>query len=152
MTIHFVVAGDNRVAAEDTVGNPSTTNTYQLKRMFGEIADLKPLPKFLFFNGDLILGYTDGDTARYIHELREWIKLYKESPLAKTDVKLVAIAGNHETCEKIGSGRVAMPVYEKIWAREMNDYILSDNGPHASGLVKGTDSLMTDQSKDDLFI
>jgi hypothetical protein len=143
----FVVAGDNRVAAEDTVGDPSTTNTYQLKRMFSEITDLKPLPKFLFFNGDLILGYTDGDTVRLAHELREWIRIYKESPLAKTDVKLVAIPGNHEVCEKVGSGKLAMPVYERIWAREMKDYILGDNGPRATGLIPGTDSLMTNQGK-----
>ena len=49
----FVVTGDNRVAAEDTVGDPSTTNTYQLKRMFKEVSELNPLPKMLIFNGDL---------------------------------------------------------------------------------------------------
>jgi len=143
----FVVLGDNRVAPEDTVGNPSTTNTYQLKRMFEEIAQLRPLPKFVFFNGDLILGYTDGDTVRFTRELREWIKIYKASSLAKTDVKLVTIAGNHETCEKIGNARVAMQANEKIFVREMKDYIMNDNGPHATGLISNTDSLMSDQSK-----
>jgi len=143
----FVVLGDNRVAPEDTVGNPSTTNTYQLKRMFEEIAQLKPLPKFVFFNGDLVLGYTDGDTVRFKHELEEWKKIYQESSLAKTGAKLVTVPGNHETCEKIGSGRVAMVVNERIFVREMKDYIMNDNGPHATGLVPNTDSLMSDQSK-----
>jgi hypothetical protein len=141
----FVVAGDNRVAPEDTVGNPSTTNTYQLKRMFTEIAGLKPLPKFLFFNGDLVLGYTDGDTVRLARELREWIKIYKESSLANTEVKLVAIPGNHEIVEKVGSGKIALPAYERVFVREMKEYISGDNGPHATGLIPGTDSLMTNQ-------
>jgi hypothetical protein len=142
----FVVLGDNRIAPEDTVNNPSTTNTYQLKRMFDEISQLKPLPKFVFFNGDLVLGYTDGDTVRLKRELEEWKKIYEASPLAKMDVKLVTVPGNHETCEKIGSGRVAMAVNERIFVREMKDYIRGNNGPHATGLIPGTDSLMTDQS------
>lgn len=143
----FVVTGDNRVAAEDTGGDPSTTNTYQLKRMFKEVSELKPLPKMLIFNGDLILGYTDGDTLKLANELREWIKIYKASPLAEKGVRLVAFAGNHETCEKIGSSRVASVADERTFVREMKDYIAGDNGPHYTGLRQGTDSLMTDQSK-----
>jgi hypothetical protein len=143
----FVVAGDNRIAPEDSVGDPSTTNTYQLKRMFEEIAQLKPLPKFLFFNGDLILGYTDGDTVRFERELREWLNIYKASSLAKTSVQLVAIPGNHEVCEKVGSGKLSMAINEKIFARMMKDYIMNDNGPHATGLIPNTDSLMSDESK-----
>ena len=52
----FVVTGDNRVAPGDTAGVPGTTNTYQLKRMFKEVSELRPLPKMLIFNGDLVLG------------------------------------------------------------------------------------------------
>ncbi len=141
----FVVAGDNRVAPSDSLGDASTANVYQLKRMFSEIADLKPVPKYFFFLGDLVLGYT-GDTVRQERELREWKKLYLESPLAKTGVRLIAVPGNHETCEKIGSGRVAMPAYERIFIREMKDYIAGNNGPAATGLIPGTDSLMTDQA------
>ena len=142
----FVVAGDDRLAAEDTVGNPSTTNQYHLKRLFAEVAQLKPLPEYLFFNGDLVMGYTDNDTVRLARELREWIKIYKESPLANTSVKLVTIAGNHEIVEKLGSGKISFATNERTFVREMHDYIRGDNGPKATGLFPGTDSLMSDQS------
>jgi hypothetical protein len=143
----FVVTGDNRVAAEDTTGDPSTTNTYQLKRMFKEVSELKPLPKMLIFNGDLILGYTDGDTIKLAHELKEWIKIYQESPLPEKGVRLIAFTGNHETAEKIGSGKIASAPDERTFVREMKDYIAGDDGPHYTGLKPGTDSLMSDQSK-----
>jgi hypothetical protein len=143
----FVVTGDNRVAAEDTVGDPSTTNTYQLKRMFKEVSELNPLPKMLIFNGDLVMGYTDEDTLKLAHELREWIKIYKESPLPAKGVRLIVFTGNHETSEKIGSGKIAYPPDERTFVREMKDYIAGDDGPHYTGLRPGTDSLMTDESK-----
>jgi len=143
----FVVCGDNRVAPEDTANDPSTTNTYQLNRMFDEISKLNPEPKFLIFNGDLVMGYCDGDTTRFEHELKEWVKLYKASSLSKTKIQLVALPGNHETCEKIGSGKIAVEANEKIFVRVMKDYIMNNNGPHATGLIPGTDSLMTDQSR-----
>jgi hypothetical protein len=144
----FVVAGDDRLAPDDTVGNPSTTNTYHLKRLFAEIAEIKPLPKYLFFNGDLVMGYTGGDTVRLARELREWIKIYKASPLASRLIKLVAIAGNHEVDERVGkTGRVSVAAYERTFVREMKEYIRADNGPKATGKVAGTDSLLTDQTR-----
>lgn len=143
----FVVAGDDRLAPADTAGNPATTNTYHLKRMFNEIAQLKPLPKYLFFNGDLIMGYTDNDTVRLERELSNWIKLYKESPLESLGVKLVAIPGNHEVVEKLGSGKISFASDERTYERVMKDYIRGNNGPHITGFVPGTDSLMTDQSR-----
>jgi len=50
----FVVAGDDRLAPADTVGNPGTTNTYHLKRLFAEVAQLKPLPEYLFLMATLL--------------------------------------------------------------------------------------------------
>lgn len=143
----FVVAGDDRLAAEDTVGDPSTTNTYHFKRNLEEISKLNPLPKYLFFNGDLVMGYTDNDTIRLAHELKEWIKIYKASGLEEKGVKLVAIPGNHETVEKLGSGKIAFASDERTFVREMKEYIHGDNGPRASGFIPGTDSLMSDQSR-----
>ncbi|NNM95212.1 MAG: hypothetical protein HKL88_07100 [Bacteroidia bacterium] len=142
----FVVVGDNRVAPADTLNDASTANTYQLNRMFAEIAALNPRPKYFFFLGDLVLGYTNGDTIRLVRELREWKKLYLSSPLAKTDIKLIVVPGNHELCEKIGSGRVSIKAYERIFVSEMKQFIAGDNGPKATGLIPATDSLMTDQS------
>jgi len=94
-----------------------------------------------------VLGYTDGDTVKLANELRAWIKLYKESPLASTTVRLVAFPGNHETAEKLGSGKIAYAPDERTFIREMKDYIAGDDGPHYTGLRPGTDSLMTDQSR-----
>jgi len=144
----FVVTGDDRIAPDDTnANNPSTTNTYQLKRMFKEVSELSPLPKMLIFNGDLVLGYCDGDTVKLANELKEWIKIYQASPLPAKGVRLVAFPGNHETAEKIGSGKIAYAPDERTFVREMKDYIAGDNGPHYTGLRPGTDSLMTDQSR-----
>jgi hypothetical protein len=145
----FVVTGDDRIAAKEDSAHPeyNTINEYQVKRLFKEVSEMKPLPKMLIVDGDLVLGYTDGDTVKLANELKAWIKLYKESPLANTNVKLIAFAGNHETCEKIGSSRIGSAPDERTFIREMKDYIAGDDGPHYTGLRPGTDSLMTDQSK-----
>ena len=141
----FVVAGDVRVKPQDTVGDPSTANVYELKRLFTEVSKLKPMPKYLFFNGDLVVGHTS-DTVRLARELENWVKIYKESPLAKTSLKLVALPGNHEVCEKLGGAGISLAANERVFVRIMKDYIRGDNGPHATGLIPGTDSLMSDQS------
>lgn len=145
----FVVTGDDRIAAHEDSLHPEyhTINQYQVKRLFKEVSELKPLPAMLIMNGDLVLGYCDGDTVKLANELREWIKLYKESPLASTTVKLIAFPGNHETDEKIGSGKIATEPDERTFVREMKDYIAGNNGPHATGLKPGTDSLMSDESQ-----
>ncbi len=143
----FVVTGDDRIAPREDSAHPeyNTINVYQLKRLFKEVSEMKPLPRMLIMNGDLVLGYCDGDTVKLANELKAWIKIYKESPLAATSVKLIAFPGNHETAEKIGSGKIASAADERTFVREMKDYIAGDNGPHYTGLRPGTDSLMTDQ-------
>ncbi|HTA27146.1 MAG TPA: metallophosphoesterase [Bacteroidia bacterium] len=145
----FVVTGDDRIAPKEDSAHPeyNTINVYQVKRLFKEVSEMKPLPRMLIINGDLVLGYCDGDTVKLANELRAWIKLYKESPLAATSVKLIAFPGNHETAEKIGSGKIATVSDERTFVREMKDYIAGDNGPHYTGFRPGTDSLMSDQSK-----
>jgi hypothetical protein len=142
----FVVVGCNRVENADTVGNPSTANVYQLNRLFSEVAKMKPLPAYLFFAGDLIIGY-EKDTVRLAHELQSWISLYKQSPLAATSVKLVAMPGNHESDVKIDGQKVPIAVSERVFVRVMNDYIAGSNGPYTTGFHPGTDSLISDQSR-----
>jgi hypothetical protein len=143
----FVVAGDDRLAPEDTAGNPGTINRYHLKRLFTEVAAMKPLPEYLFINGDLVTGYTGNDTVRLARELKGWIEVYKESPLAATPVKVVTVAGNHEIVEKVNGRKLSSAANERTFVRVMHDYILGDNGPVATGKVKGTDSLMSDESR-----
>lgn len=143
----FVVVGDCRVANKDTLNDPSTTNQYQLKRLFSEVAAINPPPKYLFFTGDLVMGYLKNDTVKLAHELEEWKKIYLNSPLAKTSVKLIVIPGNHETDEKINGHKLSQAANERVFIRVMKDYLGNTNGPKATGYLPGTDSLLTDQSQ-----
>ncbi len=141
----FVVLGCNRVNPADSVNNPGTANVYQLNRAFTEVSQMNPLPKYLFFAGDLVLGY-ENDTVKLASQLTNWLNLYKASPLYGTSVQLVALEGNHETQDK-AAGKKSFPAAERTFVRIMHDYILGNNGPTISGLVPGTDSLTTDQSQ-----
>jgi len=141
----FVVLGCNRVNPADSAGNPSTANTYQLNRLFTEVSQMNPLPKYLFFAGDLVLGY-ENDTVKLESQLANWLNLYKASPLFGTSVQLVALEGNHETQDK-AAGKKSFPAAERTFLRVMHDYILGNNGPAITGLAPGTDSLTTDQSQ-----
>jgi len=136
----FVVVGCNRVDKTDTAGNPSTANIVQLRRTLQEIAKLPKRPRFLFFAGDLTLGYTS-DTVQLATELRAWRALYEASPLAKSGTELVAIPGNHETQD---ASKIAYAAAERTWLRVMDPYIKrGGNGPKAGG----PDNLATDQSR-----
>ncbi len=139
----FVVMGCNRVAAADTAGNPSTANVYYLQKLFSDVSKMDPLPAYLFFAGDLVLGYTN-DTVLLAKMLSSWKQLYLASPLASTSVQLVAIPGNHETQ---GANKISYVAAERTFLREMAPYIMGKNGPKPTGLVPGTDSLVTDQSQ-----
>jgi hypothetical protein len=142
----FVTVGCNRVDnADSTANKPSTANVYQLNRLFSEVAALNPLPDYLFFTGDLVIGYSI-DTIELAEELRGWIALYKASPLYGTSTVLVAIPGNHET-QNQAAGKLSFAAAERTFVREMADYIIGNNGPVATGLVPGTDSLITNQSE-----
>jgi len=142
----FVTVGCNRVDnADSTANKPSTANVYQLNRLFAEVAALNPLPDYLFFTGDLVIGYST-DTVRLAQELRGWIALYKASPLYGKSTVLVAIPGNHET-QNAAAGKLSFVAAERTFVREMADYIIGNNGPVATGLVPGTDSLITNQSQ-----
>ncbi|MDB5274540.1 MAG: hypothetical protein JWO58_2907 [Chitinophagaceae bacterium] len=142
----FVTLGCNRVDDPDTTANkPSTANVYQLNRMFSEVSQLSPLPDYLLFTGDMVVGYVN-DTVKLANQLRGWIVLYKASPLFGKSTQLVAIPGNHETQNK-AAGKKSFAAAERTFVREMSEFILGSNGPLATGLVPGTDSLITNQDK-----
>ena len=135
----FAIVGCNRLDKADTAGDTSTANIPQLTRTFNEIAAMNPRPKFLFFAGDLTLGYTS-DTVKLASELQAWRHLYEASPLPASGVELVAIPGNHETQ---GANKISYAAAERTWLRVMAPYITrGGNGPKAGGL----DNLQTDQS------
>ncbi len=141
----FVVLGCNRVEDVDSVGNPSTANVYQLNRVFSEVAAMNPLPRYLFFAGDMVLGY-EADTVKLANQLTAWLGLYKAHPISKLPITLVAIPGNHETQNK-AAGKKSFVAAERTFQRVMYDYLQGNNGPRITGLLPGTDSLTTDQSK-----
>lgn len=136
----FAVLGCNRLAAPETLGVVSTANVAQLNRTFADIAALSPKPNFLFFAGDMVFGYTN-DTLALDRELKGWIALYQASALSGSGVELVTVPGNHETDNL---AKVAVPAAERVWLRDMAQYISrGGNGPAAGG----ADALQTDQSK-----
>ncbi|HEY0779838.1 MAG TPA: metallophosphoesterase family protein, partial [Gemmatirosa sp.] len=138
--VTFAVIGCNRVDAADTLGDTSTANVEELTRTFQDIAALPVKPRFLFFTGDLVFGYTP-DTLQLDRELRAWRTLYEASPLPALGVELVAMPGNHEMQNL---SKVATAAAERTWLRDMQPYIMrGGNGPTAGG----PDNLATDQSK-----
>jgi len=139
----FVVIGCNRLNDVDTAGSPSTANLPALNRLFTEVAALSPKPDYIFFAGDLVLGYTK-DTLELERQLTEWVKVYKASPLFGTSTNLVTIPGNHETQDK-KAGKKSFAAAERTWLRVMKDYIVGSNGPGIDS-THG-DSLSTDQSQ-----
>lgn len=135
----FVTLGCNRVAATDTIGNVSTANVAQLQQTFTDIAQLNPKPNLLFFTGDEVLGYTN-DSTNLDKELKAWAQIWESSPAKAAGVELVAVPGNHET---ENTAKVAQPMLERTWLRDMAPYISrGGNGPLA-----GTDGYTTDQNK-----
>ena len=135
----FVTLGCNRVAAGDTIGNVSTANVAQLNKTYADIAAISPKPNYLFFTGDMVLGYTN-DSLNLDKELKAWVALWQASPAAAAGIELVAVPGNHET-ENVA--KVANSPAERTWVRDLGPYIAhGGNGPAA-----GVDGYTTDQSK-----
>ena len=136
----FVTVGCNRLEKEDaTSDNPSTANIVQLKRTFQDISELSPLPKYFFFTGDMVIGYTEGDTALLRTQLQAWVDLYLQSGLPEKGVEMIPTLGNHESLYK--KGRPCDINAEKVWLSVMKPLIKNFNGPK-----EGTDGLTSDQS------
>jgi hypothetical protein len=138
----FVSIGCNRVDKKDvSASNPSTANLNQLRRTYQDILKLPIKPDFLFFVGDMVMGYAGGDTAVLGSELRAWVGEFQHSGLAQAGVRLVVAPGNHESL--LGKGKPASADAEQVWLRTMSAYIAGNNGPG----MGGPDSLATDQSR-----
>ncbi len=138
----FVVVGCNRVEKADIdPAQPSTANVEQLTRTFAEVAALQPPPKYFFFAGDMVYGYTNG--ADLATQLQGWLALYAASPLPAAGVTLVPVQGNHESQAKVGKNKLAYVEAETTWTTVMASHIQGANGPKAGG----ADALATDQSK-----
>ncbi len=140
VALSFVVLGCNRVAAPESLGVVSTANVAELNRTFADVAAISPKPNFLFFDGDMVFGYTNDSTA-LDRELKGWISLYQASPLPASGIELITVPGNHETDNL---AKIAYPPGERVWLRDMAAYITrGGNGPG----LGGPDALQTDQSR-----
>ena len=138
----FAVLGCNRLDNSDVnlTTNPSTANVPQLTRTYADIAALQPVPDYLFFMGDMVLGYSP-DTAVIGRELRAWVGLYRAAPLSRTNIRLVALPGNHEVMS--GKNMPSFVGAEQTWRAALRPYLAGSNGPTAGG----ADHLATDQSQ-----
>ncbi|MEP7233896.1 MAG: metallophosphoesterase [Ignavibacteriota bacterium] len=140
----FVVLGCNRVDKADTntTTNPSTANLAQFNRTMDEVAVLSPKPSFLFFAGDMIMGYSP-DSNVMANQLKAWKALYEASAVKAAGITLIPIPGNHESQN---DKKVAYSAAERNWLNVMAPYFtFAGNGPSAN--PTGPDSLLTDQSK-----
>lgn len=100
-------------------------NTKVTSRIFREIQAQKP--KALFFNGDMIMGYT-ADRHRLDREYAYWRGMI--SGLLETGTYVVPVPGNHEMQEKFidenGKLRkIARVSNENAWRGNMGDLILN---------------------------
>ena len=138
----FAVLGCNRIDNSDVnlTTNPSTANVPQLTRTYADVAALRPVPDYLFFMGDMVVGYSP-DTAVVGRELRAWVGLYRAAPLSRTGIRMVAMPGNHEVMS--GKNMPAFVGAEKAWRVALRPYLAGSNGP----LAGGPDLLATDQSQ-----
>ncbi|WP_374361403.1 metallophosphoesterase [Pseudoduganella danionis] len=123
----FATVGDSRTdAALATTAQDRLylQNTQALARIVREISQQHP--QALFFNGDMIMGYTT-DAVEIARQYAYWRGML--AGLMETGTYVVPVPGNHEMQfkSKDGQGRVtktAMPDNEQHWRASMGDLIL----------------------------
>lgn len=145
----FVFVGCNRLqkADWDPKINPSSANSPQLVRTFGDIVALPDRPRFFFFTGDLVLSL-DKDTTVLEGQLAGWAGIYKGDPIS-SKVPLVPLVGNHEMLYKDKSGtELSNGPADAVWTKWLATQGLdvhAGNGPTTAD--PNDDALQDDQSK-----
>ncbi|MEI8027936.1 MAG: metallophosphoesterase, partial [Pseudomonadota bacterium] len=159
----FATVGDSRqenspeISAQDKIW---LQNTKAWSRILREIQQEKS--KALFFNGDMIMGYTS-DPHTLDRQYAFWRGMV--SHLMETGTYVVPIPGNHELEIKIVDkhkkvNKLAQPQNEESWRQNMGDLILNEKlwseltGASASAWninnnpkIKGADLITTDQKQ-----
>lgn len=136
----FAFVGCNRVDRPERKLSPSTANAAQLLQTLTDVGNLKPLPKYLFLAGDIVIGEQDGTTA-LATQLDAWKQLVSKK--LKSEIKLVVFTGNHELLKSTetppGSRNFVetpnRPAYA-YWQNNMKPYINGKDGPAAGGADK----------------
>ena len=128
----FATVGDSRAdtaAPELSVHDKIwLQSTKVLSRMIREIQARKP--DALFFNGDMIMGYTT-NTPALDRQYAYWRGMM--SALLETGTYVVPVPGNHEMQIKLPGAKEAEPIKiaqrecENAWRENMGDLILDTN-------------------------
>lgn len=145
----FAFFGCNRVDKDDwdPATNPSSANVPQLNRTFADVAQVRPVPRFLFAGGDLVMGYATDDGSILKGQLGGWADLVKKAPLP-SQTEVVPIPGNHELNKKTKQGKLPNPMNDRFWTEwlTLNNFRPKvGNGPALSG--SNADRLLDDQSR-----
>jgi hypothetical protein len=159
----FATVGDSRYETKATDATAEEQIWIQHVRPFARI--LREVgaqhPKALFFNGDMIMGYSTN-----AHQLNRQYAYWRGMVvgLLETGTYVVPIPGNHEVqIKKVVNGitnKIAHPAGEAAWRANMGDLILATNRwLESSGLavsawsvdnhptVGGPDGIETDQTQ-----
>ncbi len=128
-------------------------------------------PDFLFFNGDMIMGYGNATVPEHNATVADIVssdlmKFYQQyafwrgmvAPLMETGTYVVPVPGNHETqCKPCGKKATAVAPNEDAWRANMDDLILDNSRftrlfgelPQNANIANNSsyDGLATDQSK-----
>jgi hypothetical protein len=104
----FIIIGCNRIQEADwertRATNPSSANVPQLQQTFADITNLNPIPRYVFFMGDLVvnLKQDQGETLR--GQLDAWAQLYFGDPSGIAQrLTLIPFTGNHEVLQSLPS-------------------------------------------------
>jgi hypothetical protein len=144
--LSFATVGDSR---QDPVAPDASTvpvpaqdqiwlqNTKAWARIERSIQSQKS--NFLFFNGDMIMGYGNTDVPADTTSVSaivnsDLVQTYRQyafwrgmvAPLMETGTYVVPVPGNHEVQWKAG-GKVALQVNENAWRANMGDLILDQS-------------------------
>lgn len=127
VVMSFATVGDSRTDAEHAVTAQDRVflqNTRALARMLREIGVARP--KALFFNGDMIMGYSS-DRALLYRQYGYWRGMV--AGLMEAGTYVVPVSGNHEMQHKeVGAdgkvSKLARGENEQLWRDNMGDLIL----------------------------
>ena len=145
--VAFAFFGCNRIDAKDVeearAANPSTANLPQLRQNVADIAALAP--DYLFFGGDLVMGYADDKGEGLQQQLGAWVDVVKTLPRSPK-TRFVVIAGNHEMNRKSGELKLPNAANDGVWTKfvKANGLAPSDaKGPDQNSSPR--DHLIDDQ-------
>lgn len=150
LALSFIFIGCNRVAKEDwnPGTNPSSANVPQLQQTLTDVSAMRPIPRFLFFMGDLVSGLVHG-TSVLESQLNGWSRLYRAHSV-ESKLALLPIAGNHELLfeTEAKNGQFSNAPADAVWTHWLttNGFdTRAGNGPR--NVDPNSDDLVDDQSK-----